>query len=56
MSAQGSLETQELINGLLIDLYSSTRGLEDAMAVEEQMVLSPDMAIRANHAASNQYD
>ena len=45
MSAQGSLETQELINGLLIDLYpSSTQGLEDAMAVEEQMVLSPDMA------------
>ena len=46
LSNHASLETQELINGLLIDLHpSSTRGLEDAMSVDEQMILVPEMSV-----------
>lgn len=46
LANHASLETQELINGLLIDLYpSSTMGLEDAMSVDEQMILVPEMSL-----------
>lgn len=48
LSNHASLETQELINGLVIDLHpSSTRGLEDAMSVDEQMILVPEMSVDA---------
>jgi len=41
-----SLESQELINGLLIELYPQyVDFLEDAMAVEERMELTPDMPL-----------
>ena len=46
LANHASLETQELINGLLIDLHpSSTMGLEDAMSVDEQMILVPEMSL-----------
>lgn len=41
-----SLESQELINGLLIELYpAQVDSLEDAMAVEEGLDLTPDMPL-----------
>ncbi len=41
-----SLESQELINGLLIELYPRhVDFLEDAMAVDERMELVPDMPL-----------
>ena len=46
LATHASLETQELVNGLLIDLHpSSTMGLEDAMSVDEQMMLVPEMSV-----------
>ena len=46
LSNHASLETEELVNGLLIDLHpSSTMGLEDAMSVDEQMMLVPEMSV-----------
>ena len=46
LSKHASLETQELVNGLLIDLHpNSTMGLEDAMSVDEQMMLVPEMSV-----------
>ena len=46
LATHASLETQELVNGLLIDLNpSSTLGLEDAMSVDEQMMLVPEMSV-----------
>ena len=46
LANHASLEAQELINGLLIDLHpSSTMGLEDAMSVDEQMILVPEMSL-----------
>ena len=48
LATHASLETQELINGLLIDLHpTSTMGLEDAMSVDEQMMLAPEMSVDA---------
>ena len=41
-----SLESQELINGLLIELYpQQVDFLEDMMAVDERMELTPDMPL-----------
>ena len=46
LSNHASLETQELVNGLLIDLHpNSTMGLEGAMSVDEQMILVPEMSV-----------
>ena len=46
LANHASLETQELVNGLLIDLHpNSTMGLEDEMSVDEQMMLVPEMSV-----------
>ncbi len=41
-----SLESQELINSLLIEMYpNQVDFLEDAMAVDERLDLTPDMPL-----------
>ena len=45
---QAGLETQELFNSLLIDLYPAcTQGLEDQMAADESIELQPEMSSKA---------